>query len=116
LLLMSLDNPSPEIKEAVNSAVAWFETTKITGWRQEHYYTADGLHEKRLVADSTSAPLWARFMEMEDNTPFFCDRDGIKKASMYDIGQERRNGYGWYSEQPNEVLARYPDWKAKWDE
>lgn len=114
-LLMSIDNPSPAIKNAINGAVAWFEKTKITGWRQERYYTESGLREKRLVADANAPALWARFMELEDNTPFFCDRDGIKKYKLEDIGQERRNGYGWYSESPQKVLDKYPAWKAKWD-
>ncbi|MBN2349522.1 MAG: pectate lyase [Bacteroidales bacterium] len=115
LLLMSLDNPTPQVKNAIHSAVAWFEKTKITGLRQERYFTETGVHEKRLVPDPLAPPLWARFMELEDNTPFFCDRDGIKKATMFEIGRERRNGYGWYSEQPQKVLEKYPAWKAKWD-
>ncbi|MBA7530852.1 hypothetical protein ES705_23063 [subsurface metagenome] len=115
LLLMSLDNPSTQVKNAINSAVAWFEKTKITGLRQERYLTETGLREKRLLPDPSAPPLWARFMELEDNAPFFCDRDGIKKASMFEIGQERRNGYGWYSEQPQKVLDLYPAWKTKWD-
>lgn len=114
-LLMSIDNPSPAIKNAINAAVVWFEKTKITGWRQERYYTESGLREKRLVADPSAPALWARFMELEDNTPFFCDRDGVKKYNLQDIGQERRNGYGWYSESPQKVLDKYPAWKAKWD-
>lgn len=114
LLLMSLNKPSEEVKNSINSAVAWFEKTQIKGWRQERYDTA-GVREKRLVADPSAPALWARFMELEDNTPFFCDRDGIKKATMFEIGQERRNGYGWYSEAPNKVFKKYPAWKAKWD-
>lgn len=115
LLLMSLDNPSQEVIDAVNQAVVWFEKTKIKGWRQESYVAEGGLKEKRLVADSTAPALWARFMELENNTPFFCDRDGIKKATMFEIGQERRAGYAWYGEDPQKVLKKYPAWKKKWN-
>ncbi len=115
LLLMSLDNPTLEIQKAINSAVAWFEETKITGYRVERYTTSDGHREKRLIKDADAPPMWARFMELDDNTPFFCDRDGIKKPSMINIGEERRNGYAWYSTQPNKVLKKYPAWKEKWD-
>jgi len=115
LLLMSLDKPSKQVIASVNGAVAWFEKTKITGWRQERYFTPQGVHEKRLVADPNSPALWARFMELENNRPFFSDRDGVKKYSLQEIGQERRNGYGWYSEDAQEVLDKYPAWKAKWD-
>jgi len=115
ILLMSLNNPTQEIKKAVNSAAAWFEETRITGYRVERYSTDNGLREKRLVQDPDASPMWARFMDLEDNTPFFCDRDGIKKLSMFEIGQERRNGYAWYSTQPNKALRKYSDWKEKWD-
>lgn len=116
LLLMSVDNPSPEIKKAIHSAIAWFEKTKITGSRVEFYTTEAGIKEKRLVPDSTAAPMWARFMELEDNKPFFCDRDGIKKSSMFDIGIERRVGYEWYSNDAQKAILQYPKWKKKWGE
>lgn len=115
LLLMSIDNPSKEIKNSIDAAVAWFEKTKIIGLRQERYYTPEGIHEKRLIADPNAPDLWARFMNLEDNRPFFSDRDGVKKYSLTEIGQERRDGYGWYSEAPSGVLKKYPAWKAKWD-
>ncbi|MFT3739435.1 MAG: pectate lyase [Breznakibacter sp.] len=116
LVLMSVDHPSADVKNAINSAVAWFEKTKLTGFRIESYTTEDGQKEKRMVQDTDAEPLWARFMELADNTPFFCDRDGIKKASIFEIGQERRVGYAWYSNQPNDVLRKYPKWKEKWGE
>jgi pectinesterase len=114
LLLMSIENPSPEIITAVNSAVAWFEKTKITGLREERVSTSNSkILDKVMVKDPNAEPLWARFMELNDNTPFFCDRDGIKKATIAEIGHERRNGYAWYTNEPKEVLKKYPVWKKK---
>ena len=52
-------------------------------------------------------------MELDNNKPFFCDRDGIKKATLAEIGYERRNGYGWYTNEPNELLKKYQIWKNK---
>ena len=114
LLLMSIENPSPEIITAVNSAVTWFEKTKITGLREDRVPVPNSkILEKVMVKDPNAEPLWARFMELSDNTPFFCDRDGIKKASIAEIGQERRTGYAWYTNEPKEVLKKYPAWKKK---
>lgn len=112
LLLMNIEHPSDEVKRAIEAAVTWLEKTKITGLKEERYITADGEKEKRYIEDPNAKPLWARFMNLEDNTPFFCDRDGIKKASIMDISQERRVGYAWYNTQPNKVLKIYPKWKA----
>ncbi|MEZ4884026.1 MAG: pectate lyase [Chitinophagales bacterium] len=115
LLLMSLENPSKEVITAVNSAVEWFEKVKITGLEIDRLYDENGkIIDKKVVADADAPPLWARFMDLEDNTPFFCDRDGIKKYSLEEIGEERRNGYGWYTNKPKEVLKRYPKWKEKY--
>src|SRR5690606_11857505 len=114
ILLMSIKDPSPEIINAVNKAVNWFEKTKISGLKEVRHYADDGrLKEKVMVQDPDAKPLWARFMELQDNRPFFCDRDGIKKYSMAEIGEERRNGYAWYIDKPIKVLTKYDDWKKK---
>lgn len=115
LLLMTIENPSDEIKKAINSAVEWFEKVKITGLREDRIYNKEGkIINKIMVADESAPPIWARFMELDDNRPFFCDRDGIKKYSLSEIGSERRNGYGWYKNEPKEVLKKYPKWKEKY--
>ena len=114
LLLMSIDNPSPEIIKSVEAAVTWLEKTKISGIKIDNVPTGEGDKTDRVVVESTDAgPLWARFMDLKDNKPFFCDRDGVKKATLAEIGYERRNGYGWYATEPKEVLKRYQIWKEK---
>ncbi|WP_338407110.1 pectate lyase [uncultured Flavobacterium sp.] len=114
LLLIEIENPSKEIITAVNSAVDWFEKVKISGLREDRFYDEKGkLIDKKMVSDENAPAIWARFMELEDNTPFFCDRDGIKKATLAEIGAERRNGYAWYTNEPKEVLKMYPKWLKK---
>ncbi|QBZ98895.1 pectate lyase [Flavobacterium sangjuense] len=114
LLLMSIENPSKEIVDAVDAAYNWFEKVKITGIKIENVPTGDGDKKDRVVVNSPDAePLWARFMDLDTNIPFFCDRDGIKKATLAEIGYERRNGYAWYTNEPKEVLKNYPKWKDK---
>ena len=113
-LLMHIEKPSQDIVEAVNAAVKWFEDTKITGIAQESVLDTNGKRiDKKIVTDANAPSLWARFMELDDNTPFFSDRDGIKKTSLADIGVERRNGYAWYVDSPQKVLNNYPEWRAK---
>ena len=108
LLLMSIKNPSKEVINAVETSTAWFEKTKFTGIKIE---TID--KNRVVVQDPNAEPLWARFMELKDNRPFFCDRDGVKKYSLAEIGYERRNGYAWYTNEPKEVLKKYTNWKSK---
>ena len=47
---------------------------------------------------------------METGRPFFCGRDGIKKATLAEIERERRNGYSWYGTYGAAVLKDYERW------
>jgi len=42
-----------------------------------------------MVPCTDCPPLWARFYTLEDNRPFFSDRDGVKKFDISEIGHER---------------------------
>ncbi len=110
--LIKQPNPSEEIKNAINAAVEWLQLVKITGYKivdNPAPGTPKG-KDKLLVADSSSI-MWARYYEIETNKPFFCDRDGIKKYSIQEIGYERRNGYAWYGTWAKNLLEKeYPDW------
>jgi pectinesterase len=114
LLLMSIDNPSPEIINSIQSAVTWFNKVKIKGIRMEEFTNQQGLQDRKVVSDEKAPALWARFYELENNRPFFCDRDGIKKYTIAEIGPERRNGYNWYTSGPQRVIDAYEKWQPKW--
>ncbi|WP_367870863.1 pectate lyase [Luteolibacter sp. Populi] len=103
--LMSIQHPSPQVIGAVKAGVAWFEQAKIKGAKVEK---ADG--DARLTLDPAAPGLWARFYDIETGRPFFCDRDGVKKAQLADIGAERRNGYAWYGNWGEAVLNEYARW------
>lgn len=114
LLLMSVEKPSPEIITAIKSAQAWFEKTKITNLEEQRITNDAGkIIDKKMIVTPNAAPIWARFMELDNNEPFFCDRDGIKRKSIDEIGAERRNGYSWYTDAPKEVLKKFPVWAGK---
>jgi PelA/Pel-15E family pectate lyase len=113
-LLMDIENPRPEVVRAIEGAITWFETYKIEGLRMQGFRDEDGNRDRRVVEDPDATPLWGRFYDLEKTVPFFCDRDGIKKWSMAEIGRERRAGYGWYTNQPAKVLKKYPEWRKKW--
>ena len=96
--LMSHAALDARIPPAVDAAVRWFERVRIVGMRNEG--------KNGLVPDASAGPQWARMYEIGTNKPIFSNRDGIKR---YDFQQltDRREGYGWYSDQPARTLARY---------
>jgi pectate lyase len=115
-LLMNLDEPTPDVVQAVEAAITWFEAVKINNIRVVK--VKDGQAPKGtnkiVLKERNARQLWARFYEIESNSPIFADRDGIAKSALADIGYERRNGYAWYGNWPQKLLERdYPAWKKR---
>lgn len=115
LLLMSIPHPSKEIIKAVEAAVDWFKATQINGLKKEYFTDSDGKKDFRMVSCRNCEPLWARFYTLENNRPFVCDRDGVKKFNISEIGYERRNGYKWYNNDGLKVFKKYEQWKKGLD-
>lgn len=116
-LLMSLDDPGPQVVAAVEGAVAWFRAAEIHGIKvvMEDDAKSPKGKNKVVVKDASSPPMWARFYEIGTNRPIFCDRDGVAKHELSEIGYERRNGYNWLSYWPAALLEKeYPAWREKW--
>ena len=113
LFLMSLSKPTPEMIASIDAAIEWFKESEIKNIKKEYFTNADGKKDYRMVPCTDCEPLWARFYELETNRPFFCDRDGIKKYDISEIGHERRNGYSWYNKDGSKVLKRYEKWKKE---
>lgn len=104
--LMELDNPSPDIIQAVHAAAKWYEQTKIVGktWVQG---------ASQLTHDANAPAIWSRFYEIGTNKPIFGDRDDSIYYEVGKVSEERRVGYAWYTTSPNNVLQKYQKWKNK---
>ena len=119
--LMKLPDPSPEVIEAIDGAVAWFGTAKIYNTRVKTVpiepVRFDGFTAKidrQVVKDKNASPIWARYYEIDTNRPFFCNRDGKKVYQLSAVKLERRVGYGWYGYWPAALISqRYPAWKLR---
>jgi PelA/Pel-15E family pectate lyase len=115
-LLMSVEEPSPEMIQAIEAAVAWFGQGKLTGIRIDRPPAPDLPHgrDRVAVADQNAPPIWARFYEIGTNRPIFSGRDSMVRYSMAEIEGERRAGYRWYVNEPEKLLQRdYPAWRTR---
>ena len=117
LLLMSIDHPNQDIISSVKDAVNWFKKSEIHGIRVKRIQAPEIIFKYRkshtdkiVVNDSTAPPIWARFYSLKYNKPFFTDRNGIPVDSLSKIGRERRDGYSWYTYEPQKVLDAYSKW------
>lgn len=111
-LLMSLPNPSKEVICAVKGAVDWFEKHEVKNMKVDRFEVGEKKFDAHTVP-AEGAVMWARFYDLDTEKPFFCDRDGVKKDKLEEIGRERRGGYSWYTTSPQGILDEYPEWLAK---
>lgn len=107
--LMSLRNPSTQVKTAISDGISWLSTHAIyneavVGGRN----TSEGRH---LIQQQGAGPLWARFYALDTQKPVFGDRDKSLHDDMNEISLERRNGYAWFNTAPSEALTEYEAWK-----
>jgi PelA/Pel-15E family pectate lyase len=103
------EKQTPEIIEAIESAISWYRESQINGIR---WVRTDG--QNVVVKDRAAPPIWARFYEIETMRPIFLGRDSVIHYDVSEIEAERRNGYAWYVSSPVELLKKdYPKWKAK---
>lgn len=121
--LMDIDNPNEKIITSIQSAVKWFSDSKIYNTRIEtfnapefdsNYHAKPVSIDRRVVIDSTAAPIWTRYYELNSERPLFCDRDSKYLYSLAEVGRERRVGYAWYTYNPDKILKVYPKWQKKW--
>jgi PelA/Pel-15E family pectate lyase len=115
-LLMRVQHPSPEIINAVKSAVEWFQKVRIIGYKVIDVAAPNEKSgkDRLFIQDSTAGAIWARFYDIDNNEPFFCGRDSKKKKTLAEIENERRTGYAWYGTWPAKLLeTEYPAWLKK---
>jgi PelA/Pel-15E family pectate lyase len=125
--LMTIDNPSPEVRDAVVAAATWFASVQLSGIRVQAIddATQETGEDRILVQDPAAPPLWARFYELGTNRPIFSSRCEVPECaddpffmvrySLAEIDNERRVGYSWYVSTPRAIMATtYPEWRARW--
>ena len=106
-LLMDVQSPSDDVKDAVKCAVEWLEAHAMKGVAVETFVDDEGREDIRLVEQEDAPLLWARFYDLENAEPMYCDRDGVPVKKLSDIGYERRNGYRWVGDGPKRVIDRF---------
>ena len=114
--LMGVERPDARVVEAVESAVAWFNASQLSGirWIEKEDKSVPGGFERTVVKDPQAPPVWARFYEIGTNRPVFEGRDGVVRYSVLEIEAERRNGYGWYTIEPTKLINKdYPAWQKR---
>lgn len=112
-LLMEIPQPDQRIVSAVDGAMKWFEDHRVRNVTYTRVNTNGEWQASLIENPKDDTPVWARFYDLENCQPFVCDRDGIPRLHLEEIGDERRNGYAWYTARPAELFPLYKEWKSK---
>ncbi|WP_245326141.1 pectate lyase [Hymenobacter wooponensis] len=114
--LMGIENPSPEVRKAITSAIAWFEKVKLPNQAMKEIKDPNQpTGRDRVIVAEPGATLWARFYELETNRPIYVGRDSKVHYALSEIENERRAGYLYAGTWPEKLLQReYPKWQQKW--
>jgi len=112
--LMRFENPSKEMIASISSAVEWFKKVKIVGYKFiEIKAPEEQTGKDKIIVPDSSSTIWARFYDLDNNEPFFCGRDGIRKKNLVEIENERRAGYQWYGTWPDKLInSEFPKWES----
>ncbi len=97
--LQSIPNPSKEINEAINSAIKWLNSVKITDTKFIYQN-----NDKVIIHVQNAPSIWARFYEIGTNKAIFADYDGTIYYDVSQISLERRLNYDWYGYWPNKLF------------
>ena len=115
-LLMELPDPDKRVKKAVHSAIRWFDKYKLTGYKViRKGYKGSPDQDTWLEKDDKARPIWGRYYDLKYCEPYVCDRDGVPRRHLEQIGSERRNGYSWYGDRPAILYPLYEKWAEKYD-
>lgn len=115
-LLMDIEKPDKRIKQSIHAAMKWFDKYKLTGLEVKRSFDPKIGPDVQLVKNENAPhPIWARYYDLEYCEPFVCDRDGVPRKHLWQIGSERRNGYGWYQAGAVDLYDKYDKWADKYD-
>lgn len=100
-LLMNEPTPTPALIAAIEGALAWFESAKITGIGRVEQ------NGKMIYAPvpTSDRVYWARFYDLTTGRPVFPGRDGVRYESYAELAAKNALGYDYYTSLPGSIVG-----------
>lgn len=109
--LMRMDQPSPEITNAIQSAVKWLNEVKL---QSANILESTGEEIAGATNDEQKDFTWARYYEFDMEEPVFAN-DGMMYDTYSALPNAIQSNYQWYSSLPYKLItAEYPRWQKQW--
>lgn len=110
--LMRSGPVTPEVVTMIESAMAWFDSHRITGLRK----TKNAAGRTDYVTDPASTEVhWARFYDLQTGKPIFAGADdGIIYGNFSEMAAKNKVAYDFFSSRPRELFEKeLPRWKKR---
>ncbi len=100
------------IRNAINAAIAWFESHAITGLKQ---VKNDSGKTDYVLDDSSTEVRWARFYDLKTQKPIFAGaQDGVIYTTYSEMAKHNKVGYDYFTTRPRDLLTKELDrWKKR---
>lgn len=107
--LMRRAPDSPEARQSIAAALAWFKANQITGLKR--ITDAKGKTDYINAPDSSeiysSEIYWARFYDLQTQKPIFAGADdGVIYSSFSEMAKHNKVAYGYFTTKPAELLRK----------
>jgi PelA/Pel-15E family pectate lyase len=110
--LMRSGPVTPEVVTMIESAMAWFDSHRITGLRK----TKNAAGRTDFVTDPASTEVhWARFYDLQTGRPIFAGADdGIIYGSFSEMAAKNKVAYDFFSSRPRVLFEKeLPRWRKR---
>ena len=105
---MKDENQNPKVENPNSKTRIKTIQAPDTTYKYRHSHS-----DKIVVIDSKAPPIWTRYYELKTHRPLFCNRDSKVVYSLAEVERERRDGYGWYTYEPQKILDAYEMWNRR---
>ena len=66
-----------------------------------------------MVPKQDAGPICARYYQVGTDLPVFGDCDKSIHDDVNELSRERRNGYNWFSPEPQRTLECFDEWSRE---
>ncbi|WP_241557421.1 pectate lyase [Croceibacterium ferulae] len=111
LFLMQNQQPSPEMRAAIEDGMAWLRSKAA----YDVAFTRVPGEGRKLIPQPGAGPIWSRNYDLVSGQPIFGDRDKRIHDDVNLVSEGRRNGYAWWVTTPQRALDAHAAWQARID-
>lgn len=105
VFLMSIEEPSLEVIEVVQSGIRWLDENMIEGFRYRQ-----GAKKPALTKDPSATHLWSKLYQIGTSKPAFIESNDSLKFDVNKLSKKQRKDVAWYGVAGKVAIEAYESW------